>query len=116
MILSLDEHSSARVFYESPSKRWWTYNDLRDSVKELLRAFVVSPKPLVFNFCRNDIRSIVTYLASLEAGNAVALLDDGLRADAKANLIDLYQPEFISTAQELPYSGYELVRESLWRR
>jgi acyl-CoA synthetase (AMP-forming)/AMP-acid ligase II len=116
MIFSLDEHSSAKALYEASAQRWWSYADLRDSVESSLRAFTGSSKPLIFNFCRNDIRSIVTYLAALESGSAVALLDDGLASEAKIDLIDLYQPDFISTGVDVPSPGYEPVRELLWRR
>jgi acyl-coenzyme A synthetase/AMP-(fatty) acid ligase len=116
MIFSLNAHSSDRALYEAASQRWWSYRDLGESVSEWAGTLSGSPKPLVFDFCRNDIRSIVTYLASLEVGNAIALLNDGLAAEPKANLIDLYQPEFISTGGDVPCPGYEPVREGLWRR
>jgi len=116
MILSLDLHSSANALYESSAQRWWSYRELIDSILETQALLPNPSKALVFDFCRNDIRSIVTYLAALDSGHAAALLDDGLPAESKAGLIDLYQPEFISTAQPVPTSGYEPVTDSLWRR
>lgn len=116
MVFALDQHSAPKALYEASSQRWWSYQNLRGAVGELTGALAGSPKPLVFNFCRNDVRSVVTWLASLEAGNATALLDDGLAGESKASLIDLYQPELVSTGENLPCSGYESVRESLWRR
>ncbi len=115
MIFSLDRHASAKALYEATSGQWWTYADLRNAV-DGWRVFLTSQsKSLVFNFCRNDIRSIAVYLASIETGHAVALLDDGLPAESKANLIDLYRPEFVSTSEGVPCAGYEQVRETLWR-
>jgi len=116
MIFSLDFHPSAKALYESAAQRWWSYGELIDSIREMQTLLPGSPKALVFDFCRNDIRSIVAYLASLEIGHAVALLDDNLSAESKAGLIDLYQPEFVSTTRQIPCPGYEPVHETLWRR
>jgi acyl-CoA synthetase (AMP-forming)/AMP-acid ligase II len=116
MIFSLDRHDSARALYDAASRQWLSYGELRGLVAELCDAVTGPLKSVSFNFCRNDVRSIAMYLGCLESGNAVALLDDGLAAEAKGGLIDLYQPEFVSTGGEVPVSGYERVRESLWRR
>lgn len=115
MIFSLDRHDSARALYDAASDRWLSYADLRDAVTERRAALAAASKQLIFNFCRNDLRSISTYLACFEAGHAAALLDDGLIPEAKAALIDLYRPDLISTATEAPHPDYRQIDESLWR-
>jgi acyl-CoA synthetase (AMP-forming)/AMP-acid ligase II len=116
MIFSLDRHSSAKAVYEAEADRWLSYADLRGAMRQRGAEFGNAPRSLVFLFCKNDLRSVATYLALLEAGHATALLDDGLVAEAKASLIDLYRPEFISTAEEVPHPDYERIGEALWRR
>jgi acyl-coenzyme A synthetase/AMP-(fatty) acid ligase len=116
MIFSLDRHDSARALYDAASRQWLSYGELRELVAEWRDALTGPSKTVSFNFCRNDVRSIAMYLGCLEAGNAVALLDDGLATEAKAGLLELYQPEFVSTGEEVPVPGYEQIRESLWRR
>jgi len=116
MIFSLDRHASAKALYDSALRRWLSYSELRELVCEWRDAVESPSKTVAFNFCRNDVRSIAMYLGCLDSGVAIALLDDGLAAEAKAGLIDLYQPDFVSSGEEVPASGYEYVTESLWRR
>src|SRR6185503_19678184 len=116
MIFGLDRHSSAKAVYEAASDRWLSYADLRGLVRERAGEFGSSGRSLVFLFCKNDLRSVATYLASFDMGHAAALLDDGLVAEAKAALIELYRPEWISTAVDVPHPDYERVSDALWRR
>ena len=117
MIFSPDHHASAKALYDAVSGRWLTYADLQNEVAALQPSLNAASKSLVFNFCRNDLRSIATYLASLEANNAAtALLDDGLVPEAKTSLIELYRPDFISTGVEVPHPDYEQAGDSLWRK
>lgn len=64
-------------------------------------------KGLVFLFARNTLTSVVAYLAALEAGHAVALLDEGLKAEFAAHLVAHYQPDLIYHEGEPAWlSGY----------
>jgi acyl-CoA synthetase (AMP-forming)/AMP-acid ligase II len=74
---------------------WLTYGDLAAAVAGRLARLETPTKSLVFLFCRNDARSIVWYLAAMDAGHAVALLNDTLAADLKQGLIDAYNPDFV---------------------
>ena len=56
-------------------------------------------KSLLFLFCRNTPSCVSAYLGAIEAGHAVALLDEALAPEFKARLIDLYQPEFIAACR-----------------
>ena len=116
MIFGLDRHSSAKAVYEAASDRWLSYADLRGLVSERGAEFGGSGRSLVFLFCKNDLRSVATYLASFELGHASALLDDGLVPEAKSALIELYRPEWISTAVDVPHPDYARVSDALWRR
>jgi acyl-CoA synthetase (AMP-forming)/AMP-acid ligase II len=116
MIFAIDAHEGGKALYHAAAGRWWSYAELQRSVAEWQESLGTGSKALVFNFCQNDIRSVCAYLASFEAGHAVALLDDTLTAEFKANLIGLYQPEWIASRHAIPRPGYEPVREMLWRR
>lgn len=64
-------------------------------------------KGLVFLFTRNTLATILAYLAVQEAGHAVALLDEGLKAEFAAHLVAHYQPDLIFHEGEAAWlSGY----------
>ena len=79
MIFSLDQHTADEALHNAATGRWWSYGDIRQAVTEAQHPFKESAKALLFNFCRNDETSVFPYLAALESGHAVALLDDPLR-------------------------------------
>ena len=54
-----------------------------------------APRALAFCFCRNDIASVIGYLAAKRAGAAVALLDAGLTDEQVAPLVEAYDPELM---------------------
>jgi acyl-CoA synthetase (AMP-forming)/AMP-acid ligase II len=116
MIFSIDQHTQDKALYHAAKGLWWSYRDVYNSVIREQESLGSASKALVFNFCRNDEDSVFLYLAAFEAGHAVALLDDTLATEFKANLIGLYQPEFIASRTSIPCPGYEAVREWLWRR
>lgn len=87
--------SSACALYDSHSRRTWSYAELCDTVQRTAQVFKSKRKALFFLFCRNDVASVLAYLGAIEAGHAVALLDEELAPEFKNRLIDLYQPEFI---------------------
>jgi acyl-coenzyme A synthetase/AMP-(fatty) acid ligase len=116
MIFSLDDHTSDKALFEASSGRWWSYAGLRSLVDEWREPLAQRRKSLLFNFCGNDVRSMAAWLASVDCGNATALLDDSLAADSKARLIELYQPDFVSTAEDFSFPGYVAMGKSLWRR
>lgn len=72
-----------------------TYGDLRDRVAERAAELACAERQLAFCFTRNDVASIVTYLAVIEAGHAVFLLDSSTAPDFVAHLLDRYRPEWV---------------------
>ncbi len=87
------------ALYDGALKRWWTHEQLADTVRSLARLLEAPQRALVFSFCRSDIASIAWYLASLEGGHAVALLDEGLAGEFKQRLISTYAPDFVISAR-----------------
>ncbi|MGH9680256.1 MAG: AMP-binding protein, partial [Candidatus Acidiferrales bacterium] len=90
--------ASAHALYDAALGKWCTYGELRDLVARLAAALDYPRKALAFCFTRNDLASVAWYLAAVEAGHAVALLDEGLTAEFKAGLISTYSPDFILTS------------------
>ncbi|MGH9628214.1 MAG: AMP-binding protein [Bryobacteraceae bacterium] len=119
---------SAQALYDSVRGVWWNYGELEDRVRQAAGALKSPAKSLVFCFCRITTGSIVGYLASIEAGHAVALLDEGLSEEFKSRLIALYEPEWLITSTPIPStetagygSAYEPVKSGpnemlFWRR
>jgi acyl-CoA synthetase (AMP-forming)/AMP-acid ligase II len=91
--------ASSVALFDSTSGRWYSYTGLWNEVARVAEG-LSGRKTLAFCFCRNDIASVVWYLAAVEAGHAVALLDDGLSAEFKARLIELYGPGLILGSAE----------------
>ena len=95
---------SAQALFDSASGRWYSYGELRSEVARAA-AVLRGPKTLVFCFCRNNLASVVWYLAAVEAGHAVALLDEGLAEEFKSRLIELYSPGWILRSAEAGVTG-----------
>lgn len=72
-----------------------SYRELQESAQQVGRVFDSSTKRLIFHFGRNDLPSLLWYLGAIEAGQAVALLDDALAPQLKEQLVALYQPDWI---------------------
>jgi long-chain acyl-CoA synthetase len=117
------------AIFDAALGKWCTYGELRTLVESLAESLAYPQKALTFLFCRNDLASVAWYLAAIEAGHAVALLDEGLTKEFKAALISSYAPDFILTSvdttdyaslvEEQP--GYNVAsmpepRNYFWRR
>ena len=96
--------STDRALFEAPRQRWWSYARLCEAV-QALRCRLTSAKRLAFCFCRVDVQTIVNYLALLEAGHAVALIDATLDAELQRRLIEQYRPELLLSSQPLAFAA-----------
>lgn len=99
--------SSVCALYDSHSKRSWSYADLSAAVHERAAIFSSKKKGLFFLFCRNDAASVIGYLSAIQAGHAVAMLDEQLAPEFKKRLIELYQPEFIVSSVPIVNTGVD---------
>jgi long-chain acyl-CoA synthetase len=84
-----------KALFDSSRNVWNSYRNLSESVRSLSMSLSSGRKRLIFLFCRNDIESVVAYLASVEAGHAVALIDSEIDNEFKVNLINLYKPDVV---------------------
>jgi acyl-CoA synthetase (AMP-forming)/AMP-acid ligase II len=126
MLINGDDRELALepALIEGDTGRVWTYAQLRGAV-ETLAARLPRQRSLIFCFCRNDLSSVVAYLACLRGGHPVAMLDAGSSPDLKLRLVQRYSPDVIlestlaasSTAWQEPYSHEDApTKVSLWRR
>ncbi|HEX4809724.1 MAG TPA: AMP-binding protein [Bryobacteraceae bacterium] len=108
--------------HDPQSNQTRDYPEICSAVESFGEALASPAKSLVFLFCRNTLPCVYAYLGSIEAGHAVAMLDEALAAEFRTRLIDLYQPEFVAAADASlnPGADYDAAsgREGLflWRR
>ena len=93
---------NAPALYDAATEDWWCYRDLEGRVEAMASQLRGPRKRLAFCFCRNNFASVTGYLAAIEAGNAVALLDAGLPVDFQSRLLQLYLPEVVLSCGEGP--------------
>lgn len=92
----LSEHpSNSPAYFDGNSGQWFTRADLASRVSAFAEELTFRQKALGFIFARNDSDSVVAYLAAIEAGNAVVMLDAELDHGFKARLISRFEPDFI---------------------
>ena len=87
--------SSDAAICEASTGVWLSYRDLDREINAAVEQLNFKDKSLIFLFCRNNLESILYYLAALRQGNAIALLDAGLDQSFKFNLVSQYQPELV---------------------
>lgn len=88
-----------------------TYGQLRVEVAVMSK--LLSQKALIFLAGRNDIPTIVTYLACLETGCVPLLLDPDMSAIAFSRLLCAYLPAYVFLPTNLGdniYYGHDLVK------
>ncbi|HVO97878.1 MAG TPA: AMP-binding protein [Bryobacteraceae bacterium] len=112
-------HSGRPAVFDSNTRRWWTYQELGAQVRQIAQ-HLAGPRRLAFCFCRNDAATIANYLACLESGHPVALLDPAMALEAKQDLLALYQPELIlaSASDSCVPTGYPVSTcgtNQIWR-
>ncbi|WP_104992099.1 AMP-binding protein [Deinococcus sp. NW-56] len=100
-----------------PGSATITHAELSERTRALASGLKLSRgKGLLFLFARNTVSSILAYLAAIEAGHAIALLDDGLKTEFAAHLVDHYQPDLIYLEGSADWlSGYSLTEDGFWK-
>jgi long-chain acyl-CoA synthetase len=98
-----------------------TYGELRSDVGRTIAAMAAeTPKPgrksLVMLLAQNRCECLVAYLAALNSGDALVLVDATLNRELLLRLIDTYRPDRIcGTSDEATFPGYcKRQTEGLW--
>jgi len=109
MIFSINDHARRNrvALIDSGTDVAWTYGELSEEVSRRQDFLVDAGKRLLFLFCRNELASVAWYLAALEAGHAVALLNDQIDTQLATNLVSLYRPEWLLTSLPVDPEMYE---------
>ncbi len=107
LIAEMWKNSSQCALYDAHSKRAWSYAELDEAVTKTGSLLASKRKGLFFLFCRNNAACVIAYLSVIQAGHAVAMLDEELAPEFKRRLIDLYQPEFIISSVSIVNLGIE---------
>lgn len=76
-----------------PNGDVYTYVDI-DGFVYALKAYM-RPHTLIFCMCENNVESLFGYIASVENGNAVLLLDVHIDQQAFQNMYKTYQPQYV---------------------
>jgi len=100
---------------EAETEQVLSYAELQRAIEQAGPRQAVPQKSLLFLFARNDLASVVAYLAALAQGHAVALLDAELNPVLRRQLIERYRPDLVwlaggaelAEAAELPGAGEE---------
>ena len=97
MLFSIDaaEKQNRIALVEAETGQSWTYRELTENVERRRAEFGSREHGLFFLFCRNTLDSVAWYLAAIETGHAVALLNAGLDQSLKDSLISAYEPDWI---------------------
>ena len=86
-----------------------TYAELAQHISEFRQLLemnkITTKKCLGFVLCRNFIPSLVAYLAGLQSGDAVLLLNDTIEQSLLDHLIDLYKPDWLFTHSDRLFSS-----------
>ena len=94
---------------DADKKRTITYRVLKNDVELLLKHISGNSKKLVFLFCENIYESLLAYIAVLQSGNAVALINYPLSLELKQPLITKYTPELILATKYEEIKDYEVL-------
>jgi acyl-CoA synthetase (AMP-forming)/AMP-acid ligase II len=95
----------ARAVFDGNTGEWFTYAQLTSAVAHFAGELQFPRKALGFLFASNDAGSLIAYLAAIEAGHAVAMLNPELDESLRARLITLFQPDFIVAPRSGPPLG-----------
>ena len=81
---------------EACSGRQWSYYELRENVARLQAALTaLGRKSLGLLLAQNRLECLAAYLAALNGGSALILLDPSLNADLLRDFLAAYQPDWI---------------------
>lgn len=110
----VDKHRVALV--DGVTGTHWTFGDLSSAVASQAKELELAEKALVFCLCRNDLSTVVAYLASLDAGHSVLLLDMGWDDTVIEKLIDAYRPEILLRPKRVEGDDAEALASEVVRR
>ena len=111
---SLDKPNDAPAAIDARTGRVWTYAMLRADVARIQAALPsLGRKSLGLLLAQNRYECLAVYLAALNAGSALMLLDASLNPGLLSDFLATYQPDWIFTLQPNPdLAGYRASSEA----
>lgn len=108
MFSSLSHPDDATAAIDARTGTQWTYAMLRADVSRIQAAFPsLGRKSLGLMLAQNRYECLAAYLAALNAGSALILLDATLNASLLQNFLETYKPDWIFALQPNPeIAGY----------
>src|SRR5689334_17887722 len=95
---------------EPATGRQKTYGELR---KEVSHTFTPTQRSLILLLAQNRYECLLTYLAALQSGNPLLLVDASLNRDLLQELVDTYRPDYIyASSSDLAVPGYQMREEN----
>jgi long-chain acyl-CoA synthetase len=89
-----------------------SYGELRRDVSQM---FMPQERSLILLLAKNRYECLLTYLAALQSGNPLLLVDASLNPELLQQLVDTYRPAYIySSSAELTLPGYVRRQQSGW--
>lgn len=92
----------------------YTYEQLAEDVAQIVAMLETPKKVVVGIICRNDYKTIVHYVAALQAGHAVMLINDDLAVAMLENIVTHYEPAFLLGATT--HDAYEEITEQFFKK
>ena len=96
-IWNLEDHRQKKALLDEYGKEM-TYKDLDEATGEL--SSKIGHRCLVFVLCRNEIGSVIGYVACINNGIVPVMLNSHLDQALLSGLISLYKPEYIWSPKE----------------
>ncbi len=98
----LSDRGDAIALVDVEAHVTWTYRRLGERIREVSARLRGWPRSLLMLFAHNDVDSVVSYLAALDAGHAIYLSPVPIRHASAAALVARYRPELIVAAADTP--------------
>ncbi|MGG1518915.1 AMP-binding protein [Paenibacillus oryzisoli] len=109
---------SERTAVISTADKDITYGELQQRVDDFRAQLpMVARKQLVLLLCANDTATLTAYVACLQAGHAVMLLDGLLETTLLEHIVRTYEPNWIvSPSQANAFDGYYKSSSTVWTK
>lgn len=93
----------------------WNYAELRKEVARIQTALpALGRKSLGLLLAKNSFECLTTYLAALNAGSALILLDSSLNQELLREFLVVYQPDWIFTGDPgIEFAGYRRAKSKV---
>lgn len=106
---TLSQPDDATAAIDARSGTQWTYADLRAGAARIQAALpALGRKSLGLMLAQNRFECLAAYLAALNAGSALILLDATLNPELLHDFLQAYQPDWIFSLQANPdLTGYQ---------